>query len=162
MGDRARPASGALKPAVRPVRADDLDQVVAIERQSFSDPWSAQAFMPFIGASNCEFRVAEEGRRVVGYMVALVIGEEAEILNIAVAPPERGRGIAATLMDDALARLRERQVRAVYLEVRDGNARARVLYESRGFSEAGRRRRYYREPVEDALILTKQLEGDSR
>ena len=80
-----------------------------------------------------------------------------ELANVAVGPVWRGRGVAAALLDELLAAAAARAVTAVYLEVRESNAPARALYAARGFEAVGRRRGYYRRPVEDALVLRRQL-----
>ena len=90
---------------------------------------------------------------VGGYAIGLSAGDEGEILNLGVAPAHRGKGVGRVLIGGMLATLRARGVRTVYLEVRDSNAVARRLYESLGFREVARRARYYRRPVEDAVIL---------
>jgi ribosomal-protein-alanine N-acetyltransferase len=103
-------------------------------------------------------------QKIVGYVVGFSVGEDAEILNVAVAPDCRGRGLAGQMLDAVLIQLGARGVRAAFLEVRESNEAARSLYRSRGFGEIGRRQRYYRRPVEDALVLRKFLEvaeGDS-
>jgi ribosomal-protein-alanine N-acetyltransferase len=90
---------------------------------------------------------------VLGYVVAWFAGGQGEIANLAVDPAVRGQRLGSTLLDAALEQARSHRAEEVFLEVRDSNARARQLYESRGFAEVGRRRRYYRRPVEDAVIL---------
>jgi ribosomal-protein-alanine N-acetyltransferase len=90
---------------------------------------------------------------VGGYIVALDAADEGEILNLAVAPGGRRRGLGRALVDAMLDTLADRGVRHVYLEVRESNAPARALYAALGFAEAGRRKAYYRRPVEDAIVL---------
>jgi ribosomal-protein-alanine N-acetyltransferase len=85
--------------------------------------------------------------------------DEGEIANLAVAPDWRGRGIGALLLVTAITAARSRDATALYLEVRDSNDAARALYAAHGFLEVGRRRRYYRKPVEDALVLRLVLPG---
>ena len=99
------------------------------------------------------FLVAETKDRVVGYVVALDAADEGEILNVAVAPDVRRGGIGRALVQAVIAALAERGVRQIYLEVRESNAGARVMYGALGFQEVGRRRGYYRRPVEDAIVL---------
>lgn len=99
---------------------------------------------------------------VVGYVVAWLVVDEAEVANVAVAPEVRGRGVGARLLDDALAAARDRGAAVAYLEVRDSNAAARALYASRGFEQVGRRRNYYRKPVEDALVMRRELDPHAR
>jgi [ribosomal protein S18]-alanine N-acetyltransferase len=151
-------AQGTL--AIREAGERDLDEVLRIERESFGDPWSRESFRSAVGASRMRFLVAEEAREgeggarsLVGYVIALMLFDEAEIANIAVSGEARRRGIGGLLLDQALSEAAERGVSAVYLEVRESNMSARALYESRSFANVGRRKRYYRSPVEDALLL---------
>lgn len=124
----------------------------AIEQEVFSDPWSTEDFRDCV--TFALFLVAEEeGERIGGYVVALDAADEGEILNLAVAPAGRRRGLGRALVEQMLEALRARGVRHVYLEVRESNASARALYASRGFTEVGRRKEYYRRPVEDAIVL---------
>ena len=159
------PASAPGHPHRAPVllrRASpaDVDAIAAIERESFSDPWSRQAFADLADRatrSEVFFRVAEIDGTISGYLVGWFMGDEGELANVAVSPGARGRGVAAALLDELLAAAAARAVTAVYLEVRESNARARALYAARGFEAVGRRRGYYRRPVEDALVLRRQL-----
>jgi len=83
--------------------------------------------------------------------------DEAEIANLAVSDDARRGGIGARLLDHAIEAARDRKSRVVFLEVRESNAAARALYSSRGFEVAARRSKYYRKPVEDALVLRRAL-----
>ena len=156
-GQREKATSGGWR--LRPATAADVPKVAAIEAESFSDPWSLASFRSLVSGGLVWFRVAADDAtdEVVGYILVWFAADEAELANIAVAPGMRGRGVAAALLDEALDSARERGTARMFLEVRDSNARARGLYESRGFEEVGRRRRYYRRPVEDALILRRTL-----
>ncbi len=149
---------------VRRATAGDLAAVAAIERQCFADPWTEQGFASSLALPQARFLLAEEvarssapgepgGAVLVGYVVALVVGDEAEVADLAVAPSARRRGIAGMLLDRFIAEAVESGVARLFLEVREGNAAARRLYESRMFSEVGRRRGYYNGPREDALVL---------
>jgi len=91
-------------------------------------------------------------------VIAFTIGQDAELLNIAVHPEHRGKGLAGQMLDALLIELRARGVRTAFLEVRESNNAARGLYDSRGFTPIGRRRNYYRRPVEDALVMRRMLE----
>lgn len=142
---------------VRGAVAADLDGVLAIEQASFSDPWSRGSFRSLLGASHVYFPVVEEAGALVAFAVALLVADEGELANLAVAPGARSRGIGAQLLDDVLMVATARGARTVWLEVRESNAAARALYGSRGFMEVGRRRRYYDDPVEDALVLRRIL-----
>ena len=145
--------------AIRAARRDDVDAVAAIERRAFSDPWSANSFRALFGNPLVHFAVAEDAiaGRLLGYVVAWFVVDEAEIANLAVSDEARRSGIGARLLDHALSAAEQRQCRVVFLEVRESNAAARALYASRGFEVAGRRSRYYRKPVEDALVLRRGL-----
>jgi ribosomal-protein-alanine N-acetyltransferase len=99
------------------------------------------------------FLVALSRDSVVGYVVAHRAADEGEILNLGVAPAHRRQGVGRALVEGVLRLLAARGVRHVYLEVRESNAGARRLYQSLGFSEVTRRARYYRRPVEDAVVL---------
>ncbi len=138
---------------VRPARPADVEAMARIEQGVFSDPWPASAFADMLPASHARIMVASSGDDVLGYCVLLRAADEGEIANIAVALDARRRGIAGELLDDALHAAAHSGVASVYLEVRVSNDAARALYASRGFIAVGRRRAYYRNPLEDALVL---------
>ena len=139
-----------------------MPEVLEIERSSFSDPWTADAFTAGLELHHMHFLVAEwSGERgsgtLAGYVVALVLGSEIEIANLAVHAGGRGRGVGGALLDEVIRHAGSSGCAAMYLEVRDSNAAARALYHSRGFAVVGRRKRYYRHPVEDALVLKREV-----
>jgi ribosomal-protein-alanine N-acetyltransferase len=150
-----RPAPAAVR--VRPAEPRDVPAVAAIEQASFGDPWSANSFAQLVHNPGVLFAIAEQAGAVAGYVVAWFAADEAEVANVAVAAVARGRGVGAQLLDVALTEAAGRGAATVYLEVRESNGAARRLYASRGFAEVGRRRRYYRNPVEDALVLARPL-----
>jgi ribosomal-protein-alanine N-acetyltransferase len=150
MGDRWR---------IRPAALADAERLAALERRCFTDPWSAAAFEELLPLSYIVALVAQRAGTIDGYLVAREIAGEAEILNLAVAPEERRTGLGGNLLDAGLERLAERNAGRVWLEVRESNAAAQALYARRGFTAAGRRPRYYRAPVEDALVLSMALSG---
>jgi len=98
--------------------------------------------------------VAERGGKIVGFIVALIAADELEILNLAVNPMVRRKGIATHLLAEALHEARNRATRGAFLEVRESNRAARAFYQSQGFRETGRRKGYYSQPCEDALLLS--------
>ena len=160
MGDGARTVADDRMTApvvIRFAASADLARVVEIERASFSDPWSYTAFRSALSEVRINFHVATRDDVVVGYAVSWCVIDEAELANLAVPPMSRGQRIGAALLDRAMADARDVGCVVMHLEVRESNAAARTLYESRGFTMVGRRKRYYREPVEDALILRAQL-----
>jgi len=156
----------ASKPLhIRRAVRDDLPGILAIERASFSDPWTEESFLTALDLNRMQLLVAETpasesgdgASGLAGYVVALVIGSEAEIADLAVAADWRRRGIGQALLTRSIAELAAAGVRTLYLEVRESNRAARTLYESNGFRSVGRRRGYYRQPVEDALLLRREI-----
>jgi ribosomal-protein-alanine N-acetyltransferase len=160
-------ASPSTALTIRPCVPQDLEPIASIERASFSDPWTFETFSATLALRHLRFLVAEEGGRgggaggaaptVVGYVVALVMADEGEIADLAVAPSARRRGIARSLLERTMVDAMEGGVRALYLEVRESNAAARALYQALGFEPVGRRRGYYQHPAEDALLLRRDL-----
>lgn len=158
MGGGAWPTARSVSARLRPAVSADVDAIAAIEQMAFSDPWSAASFAGLVRAPRTELTVAEDAsRKIVGYSVLLIAGLDADLANLAVAPSARGQGIGRLLLNGVLDRARAAGVTHVYLEVRESNARAIALYESAGFTAFGRRRRYYRDPVEDARVLRIEL-----
>lgn len=149
-----------LSPAttLRSAARSDVPAIVEIEREAFSDPWSARSFREALDHPAVFFAVAcRDGFGVVGYVVAWFVADQGEVANLAVAAAGWGTGIGRALLDAALEEGARRGADAVFLEVRDSNERARRLYASRGFEEVGRRRKYYDHPVEDAIVLRRTL-----
>ena len=101
--------------------------------------------------------VALDGDQVVGYVGSQSSVDETDIMNIAVHPDWRRRGIAESLIENLIAELKKRGSHALMLEVRVSNDGAIALYEKLGFHQVGCRKNYYRNPKEDALILRKEL-----
>lgn len=144
--------------SVSPVAVADLAAVSAIERAAFSDPWSERSFREALAQPAIYFVAARsDDGTVLGYVVAWFVADEGQIANLAVAPAGWGSGIGRALLTAALQEAVARGAKDVYLEVRDSNLRARRLYGSSGFKEVGRRRGYYRLPVEDAIVLRRTL-----
>ena len=143
---------------IRPVTETDLVDVAALERRCFPDPWSMESFRAFVGSVAF---LAEDSTGVLGYVFAHFAVDVAEILNVAVASEARRRGIGTRLVEEACAALVRHGVETVFLEVRESNVAAQTLYRGIGFSLVGRRRAYYRHPLEDALVLARLLRTDA-
>jgi ribosomal-protein-alanine N-acetyltransferase len=145
------------------MRPEDLDEVLAIERASFTMPWSRGAFL----YEKQQNRVArcwvtrEDDTRVVGYLCLWEVADEVHITNVAVRPDARRHGIARSLLRTVLDDARARGFKVVVLEVRPSNHQARTLYESFGFQVVGRRRGYYYDTGEDALVMEIRLGASS-
>lgn len=133
-----------------------LAGVLAIERDSFRSPWSERAFQTELDRPEAsEWFVALEGERVVGYGGLLQVATEGHVTNLAVDRDYRRRGIGSRLLDTLVEAAKARGVRSLTLEVRESNEAAIQLYEKFGFYSVGRRKRYYPEDDEDALIMWK-------
>jgi ribosomal-protein-alanine N-acetyltransferase len=155
-----------LELRIEPMRSADLDEVLEIERASFSTPWSREAFRHELERNRvADCWVARKapapGRPpgpVIGYACLWVVADEVHVTNLAVAPAHRGRGIGGRLLATLLVHHRARGAARAFLEVRPGNAEARRLYARLGFREVGRRRGYYIDTGEDALLLEARLD----
>jgi ribosomal-protein-alanine N-acetyltransferase len=156
MGTNAqRAASQVADVVVRAATPADLAEVAAMERACYADPWPVTAFASLPENPAVYFAVARSRATgaLAGYAIVWHVVDEAELANLAVDPAARRRGIGRGLLDAMLRDCDQRGTRRVFLEVRESNAAARALYASRGFEEVGRRKQYYRSPLEDALIL---------
>lgn len=142
---------------IRLMQESDLPSVVEIERLSFTTPWSERLFFNEIYKQRALAQVAAVGDRVIGYICSNYVADEGHILNLAVHPDFRGRGIAKRLVKEILAELKENACRFLYLEVRASNNIAREFYEGLGFEVIGRRNGYYTEPNEDAVLMMLRL-----
>ncbi|KAB0668699.1 ribosomal-protein-alanine N-acetyltransferase [Oryzomonas sagensis] len=141
---------------IRPMTKADLESVLAIEQASFSHPWRHEHFLHELASPYSFPFVAVIEGAVGGYVCLMSLFEEAEILDIVVAPHLRGRGIARALLEHAVAIAQGKQAGIMRLEVRASNRAAIALYERSGFSRTGVRTKYY-EGVEDALLMEKSL-----
>ena len=142
---------------IREARSEDASALWETEELSFPDPWSEADFGNLLSAPGVEGWICWAGTRLSGYVIVRSAGEEAEILNLAVAPEFRRRRVALRLLGRGLETLLERGVDEVFLEVRRSNGAARALYHQLGFALAGVRRGYYRKPLEDAMVLRRRL-----
>jgi [ribosomal protein S18]-alanine N-acetyltransferase len=144
------------------MRAGDLDEVVAIERLAFTLPWSRGAFLYEMEQNRvARCWVMRRDAHVVGYVCLWEIGDEVHITNIAVHPDFRRRGIGKAMLNHILDAARRGKARTVALEVRPSNHEARTLYDSFGFRVVGRRKGYYYDTGEDALVMEARLDDES-
>lgn len=142
---------------LRPASPADLAGLVSLERVAFSDPWSEAQLAEALASPQCLALVIDTGGSLAGYLIGRVVLDEAEILTLAVHPDHRRHGLGRRLLLAAMAWMSERGVRSVWLEVRVSNIGAQALYTGAGFTPSGVRRGYYRRPMEDALVLTRDL-----
>lgn len=159
-GGRAAPDGSDV--AIRPIRPTDLPDVLAIERSSFSVPWSERAFRHLMGRQDAAVLVADAGRgRLAGYAAWWVAADAAELGDLAVHREHRRRGVGRALVRAVARAARERGVARLFLQVRAGNEAALSLYRDTGFREVGRREGYYRLPTEDAVVLARSLDREA-
>ncbi|WP_203136266.1 ribosomal protein S18-alanine N-acetyltransferase [Microbacterium sp. JZ31] len=147
---------------IRPATLDDLDQIMALERASFpTDAWSEAMMREELAAAHSSYIVDELAGRVAGYagLRALPGSRDADVQTIAVAASSRGRGRGRTLLQTLLEEASSRRVREVFLEVRADNPVAQALYASEGFTELGRRPRYYQPDDVDAVVMRLDLDA---
>jgi [ribosomal protein S18]-alanine N-acetyltransferase len=140
---------------IRKMTLDDLEQVVAIDQVSFSLPWPARSFQFELTdnpASRCW--VTELDRRVIAMLVGWLIVDELHVATIATHPEFRGQGIGRNLLLHALRSAKEDGAVKSFLEVRESNDLAREMYRSFGFVEDGRRKEYYKDNAEDAILMS--------
>jgi ribosomal-protein-alanine N-acetyltransferase len=141
---------------IRPLGYGDLPQVIAIERRAFPTPWSLAMFVLELSkpSSICLAAVRDDGSRggrLLGYTICSRYADVWHVMNIAVDPPWRRRGIGTTLLTALIDRAGSNE--SYTLEVRPSNPGAIALYERFAFRSAGRRPRYYRDTGEDAVIM---------
>ena len=143
---------------ILPMNESHVKQVAELEKICFSDPWSENSVASELNNPLSVWLVAEENGIVCGYVGSQTVLDETDMMNIAVHPDFRRKGIAAALIAELVRLLKERGSRILRLEVRESNAPAISLYETMGFTQLGLRKNYYRNPKENALILGKEWE----
>lgn len=140
--------------SIRKMTLEDIPAVVQLDQVSFSLPWPERSFRFEVTdnpASRCW--VAEIDRRIAGMVVAWLFVNEVHIATIATHPDFRRLGIGSRLLAHTLLQALEEGARSSFLEVRESNLAAQELYRKFGYEEAGRRRRYYRDNDEDAILM---------
>ena len=138
---------------IRIMTPGDIDGIALVEANSFTIPWSKQMFLDELNNPLALYYVAACGEKILAYAGLWIIADEGHITNIAVEPSWRRQQIAAALMQRILDAADEYGLRALTLEVRSGNQPAISLYKKFGFQVEGRRKAYYSDNHEDALIM---------
>ena len=157
---RSDVAPRGVAPRLREITIGLLDAVLAIEVQAYTFPWTRGNFVDSIAAGYLAQALVADDGELIGYFVAMRGFEEMHLLNVTVAARHQGQGHARRLLAELYALSTGFGATALWLEVRESNARARALYEREGFAEAGRRRDYYPAPAgrrEDAILMTRLL-----
>lgn len=140
---------------IQPMTAADVPSVAALEKLCFSDPWSVSSIASELDNPLSLWLVWEEDGTAAAYLGVQRVPPQADVMNVAVSPALRRRGIARALFAELERRLPE--IDELFLEVRASNSGAIALYRTLGFEQVGRRPNYYLDPREDALILRKEL-----
>ena len=142
---------------IEKMNASHVPQIAELEKVCFADPWSVTSIETELTSRLSLWFVAVEGDTVVGYVGSQTVIDESDVMNIAVHPDYRRRGIGEALLETLADALREKGSRGLTLEARVSNTPAVSLYKKAGFLQVGLRKNYYRNPTEDALILRKAL-----
>lgn len=141
---------------VRDMQKEDIPAVCEIERQSFSLPWSAQAFEESLALPHGIFLVAECQGQIAGYIGMYQVLEEGDITNIAVLPQYRREGVGTHLLRAMIQKAVDREIQDITLEVRESNEPAIRLYTAFGFESVGIRKGFYDKPRENAIVMWKR------
>lgn len=131
-----------------------LDAVAELERECFAHPWSRQSLEMTLGGDDSLFFVAEQDGRVIGYIGMSFVLDEGYIYNVAVEKSSRKNGVGSALIQTLVNYGKKNGFAFITLEVRESNAAARSLYSSFGFIKVGERKKYYSDPVDNAVLMT--------
>ena len=142
---------------IRKMARGHIPQVLEIERASYPTPWSEAAFADQIVSTSSVTVVAMEATTVVGFLVAWIVVDQLHVANIAVACDHRRRGIGSEMMKWLLAEAAQRGCTTSTLEVRESNREARSMYSRLGYRSVSKRKTYYSNPPEDAVVMLKAL-----
>lgn len=137
----------------RRMTQDDADAVADLELKCFAMPWSRADFFREVKNELAEYVVGELDKKIVAYGGAWVSFDQAEVMHVAVTPELRGQGVGTILFGELIKAVKERGAKSITLEVRPSNIAAIKLYENFGLRSVGRRKNYYRDNDEDALIM---------
>ena len=141
---------------IEPMNASHVPQIAQLEKRCFSDPWSEKSIASELENPLSVWLVDVDGGQLIGYVGSQTVLGETDMMNLAVAPEARRQGTGRALVLALVDALTEKGSHSLMLEVRVSNTPAQKLYESLGFSQVGRRPKYYVNPREDALILRKE------
>ena len=145
---------------IRVMCESDLEEILTIEKTSFADPWSPRLFREtLLFPHSVNFVVESPDGGVIGYLNLYLIAQEGHLLNLAVHPAWRRQGLATAILAHTMDHLRQRDALNVFLEVREKNQSAIGLYRKFGFEVVGKRKRYYAETNEDALVMQLACKG---
>ena len=155
--ERAQREKNAV-PEVRRMTMEDGAAVAEMEHQLFPDAWSEKAILETLEQPNTICLMAEKAGRAAGYLLAYTAADEAEIARIAVVKELQRQGVARSLLNELETFCKSGEIRKILLDVRAGNSAARALYTKTGFVEDGIRQRFYDNPMEDAILMSRPVE----
>lgn len=138
---------------IRGMIEDDIGEVIKIENDTFSRPWKIHDFLSSIESESNIYLIVEEDGRVVAYCGLWGLVGEGHINNVAVDKEYQNKGIAFKMLRELIERGRKKGIRAFTLEVRKSNDKAIHIYEKLGFVKIGMRKRFYENPIEDAVVM---------
>lgn len=141
---------------IREMTWDDLEQVVAIENDNFSVPWTETGFFTYLMREDALFLVAEEAEEILGYCGVIMAVDEGDITNVSVKKTIQGKGVGTALLKELIRQTADKGVLTLFLEVRESNQPALALYEKQGFVRMGVRKNYYTDPVEDGITMSRK------
>ena len=143
---------------IKQMTTEDLDAVSSVEKAVFSMPWTKDGFAAALDMAGSNYLVAiDDENNLVGYCGYYSVLDEAEITNVAIAPPYRKKGYAKAMLLKLLEQAKQNGIKTVVLEVRFSNADAIGLYEKLGFCKLGIRKNFYELPKEDAIIMLQEI-----
>ncbi len=143
---------------IEDIKEDDLLDAVEIEKEAFSDPWTIDMFYSeLLNPISLFWGVKDISGRLIGYICFWHVVDEAHVLNLAVHHSFRRKGIGSKILLTSIAYCKKEGIKTVLLEVRRSNKAAQELYEKYGFNVIVVRPRYYKNPVEDALVMAREL-----
>ncbi|MBO1299532.1 MULTISPECIES: ribosomal protein S18-alanine N-acetyltransferase [unclassified Enterococcus] len=128
---------------------------------STGSPWTKEQFLTDIQQPQTNYLVVRQENKIIGFLGYTRVLDEVEVTNLAVLTTEQQKGIARQLLQEMLQREKANQAYSVFLEVRQSNVAAQHLYESEKFRQVGKRKAYYHEPVEDAVIMCTKLKTEA-
>lgn len=145
---------------LREALRSDIEGIYEIELACFSTPWSKEALLDDLEVEDKLYLVAEaEDGKIIGYAGSWLVLDEGQITNIAIHPEHRRAGYGSKMTRKLTQMLRKQGMKHIFLEVRVSNIAAQAMYRRLGFTAVGVRKQFYSDPVEDGLIMTKEMEG---
>ena len=144
---------------IRDMKEEDIDRIYEIEKSCFTDYWSKALILNSFRLDYNFIKVLTVNEQIVAYITFSIVREESELLSIAVLEEYRNKRLASRLLEEMFRVCEENKVEEIFLEVRESNLSAYRLYREHGFVNIGMRKDYYTDPVENAVLMNKKLDG---